>query len=148
MKFQMLFVPVAILVSVVWSFYAYGFKGLLVSVGVLSVWFLLHWTRTMQVLRRAAERPIGYVASAVMLNAKLKPGVTLLHVVAMTRALGELRSVRRRGATGPVPADGKPARDPGAHAAQPQGSAPLAAGLAAPDGGAGPLGGALTPGVG
>ena len=36
MKFQMLFVPVAILVSVVWSFYAYGFKGLLVSVGVLK----------------------------------------------------------------------------------------------------------------
>ena len=62
MKFQMLFVPVAILVSVVWSFYAYGFKGLLVSVGVLSMWFLLHWTRTMQVLRRAAERPIGYVS--------------------------------------------------------------------------------------
>jgi hypothetical protein len=27
-----------------------------------------------------------------MLNAKLKPGVTLLHVVAMTRSLGELRS--------------------------------------------------------
>ena len=92
MNFQKLFVPAAILAAVVWSFYAYGFKGLLVSVGVLSMWFLLHWTRTMQVLRRAAERPIGYVASAVMLNAKLKPGVTLLHVVAMTRALGELRS--------------------------------------------------------
>ena len=46
----------------------------------------------MQVLRRASERPIGYVSSSVMLNAKLKPGMTLLHVVAMTRALGELRS--------------------------------------------------------
>jgi hypothetical protein len=40
-------------------------------------------------LKRAAERPIGYVDSAVMLNAKLRPGATLLHVVAMTRALGE-----------------------------------------------------------
>ena len=93
MNFQKIFVPVAILGLVAWSFFAYGFKGLVVSVGVLTMWFLLHWTRTMQVLRRAAERPIGYVASAVMLNAKLKPGVTLLHVVAMTRALGELRSV-------------------------------------------------------
>ena len=93
MNFQKIFVPVAILALVGWSGFAFGFKGLLVSVGVLSMWFLLHWTRTMQVLRRAAERPIGYVASAVMLNAKLKPGVTLLHVVAMTRALGELRSV-------------------------------------------------------
>jgi hypothetical protein len=27
-----------------------------------------------------------------MLNAKLKPAMTLLHVVAMTRALGELKS--------------------------------------------------------
>jgi hypothetical protein len=32
---------------------------------------------------------MGWVASAVMLNAKLKPGVNLLHVVAMTRSLGE-----------------------------------------------------------
>ena len=54
----------------------------------LVMWLLLHFNRMMQVLKRAADRPIGYVDSAVMLNAKLKPGVTLLHVVAMTRALG------------------------------------------------------------
>ena len=94
MNFQKIFVPVAILALVGWSGFAFGFKGLLVSVGVLSMWFLLHWTRTMQVLRRAAERPIGYVASAVMLNAKLKPGVTLMHVIAMTRALGKLQTVK------------------------------------------------------
>ena len=41
------------------------------------------------VMRRAAERPIGYVGSAVMLNAKLKPKVNLMHVVALTRSLGE-----------------------------------------------------------
>jgi hypothetical protein len=35
---------------------------------------------------------VGYVDSAVMLNAKLKPKASLLHVIAMTRALGELRS--------------------------------------------------------
>jgi len=56
------------------------------------MWLLLHFTRMMQVLRRAANRPIGYVDSAVMLNAKLKPGMTLLHVVAMTRSLGALQS--------------------------------------------------------
>ena len=43
-------------------------------------------------LRRAADTPVGYVGSAVMLNAKLKPGVALLHVVAMTRSLGLLQS--------------------------------------------------------
>jgi len=53
---------------------------------------LLHFTRMMHVLKRAAARPIGYVDSAVMLNAKLKPKASLLHVVAMTRAIGELRS--------------------------------------------------------
>ena len=40
-------------------------------------------------LKRAADRPIGYVGSAVMLNAKLKPGVNLCTWSAMTRALGE-----------------------------------------------------------
>ena len=42
----------------------------------------------MTVMRRASERPIGYVGSAVMLNAKLKPKVNLMHVVGMTRSLG------------------------------------------------------------
>jgi hypothetical protein len=46
----------------------------------------------MAILRRASGRPIGYCESAVMLNAKLKKGVPLMHVVAMTRALGEQMS--------------------------------------------------------
>jgi hypothetical protein len=41
------------------------------------------------VLNRAAKSPKGYVGSAVMLNAKLKKGVNLLHVMAMTRSIGE-----------------------------------------------------------
>jgi hypothetical protein len=45
-----------------------------------------------QVLKRAANRPIGHVDSAVMLNAKLRGGMTLMHVIAMTRALGALQS--------------------------------------------------------
>ena len=60
------------------------------------MWLLLHFTRMMQVLKRAANRPVGFVDSAVMLNAKLRPGVTLLHVVALTRSLGELRSPKAR----------------------------------------------------
>jgi hypothetical protein len=43
----------------------------------------------MKVMQRASKRPVGYCDSAVMLNAKLRPGVNLLHVMAMTRALGE-----------------------------------------------------------
>ena len=56
------------------------------------MWVLLYFTRLMHVMKRAAGRPIGYVDSAVMLNAKLKTGVSLMHVVAMTRALGQLET--------------------------------------------------------
>ena len=56
------------------------------------MWILLHFTRALQVLKRAADRPMGHVASAVMLNAKLRKGVSLLHVIAMTKSLGLLQS--------------------------------------------------------
>jgi hypothetical protein len=46
----------------------------------------------MGVLNRAAQNPKGYVGSSVMLNAKLKKGASLLHVMAMTRAIGEALS--------------------------------------------------------
>jgi hypothetical protein len=39
-------------------------------------------------LSRAANRPVGHVDSAVMLNVKLKKGVNLMHVIAMTKSLG------------------------------------------------------------
>ena len=68
---------------------AYGWAGVAVVSGGLVMWLLLHVTRLMTVFRRASNRPIGHVDSAVMLNAKLKPGVTLMHVIAMTRSLGE-----------------------------------------------------------
>jgi len=44
------------------------------------------------VLKKAAHRPMGHVASAVMLNAKLQKGDSLMHVIAMTRSLGVLLS--------------------------------------------------------
>ena len=39
-------------------------------------------------------RVLTAVDSAVMLNAKLKPGATLLHAVALTRSLGLLTSIK------------------------------------------------------
>jgi hypothetical protein len=92
MQFQKFFVPIASVILVVAAYRVYGWGGVAVTVGALVMWLLLHFNRMMQVLKRAANRPIGYVDSAVMLNAKLRPGVTLLHVLAMTRALGELLS--------------------------------------------------------
>jgi len=89
---QKILVPVAGVAVVVLAYRGFGWPGVVAAVGGLLMWVLLHFTRMMQVLRRAAERPVGHVGSAVMLNAKLRPGFSLLHVVAMTRALGELRS--------------------------------------------------------
>ena len=88
MLFQKFLVPVGSLLLVLAAYYFYRWAGVAVAVSALVLWLLLHFSRMMQVLKRTTNRPIGYVGSAVMLHAKLQPGMTLLHVVAMTRALG------------------------------------------------------------
>jgi hypothetical protein len=70
----------------------YGWPGMAVVVGGMVFWMLLHFTRMMTVLKRAANTPMGHVGSAVMLNAKLKKGVNLLHVMALTRSIGLLQT--------------------------------------------------------
>ena len=91
---QKILIPLAIIGGAAIAYRSYGLKGLVVVASVLVFGILLHFSRMMQVLKRAANRPIGYVDSAVMLNAKIKPGATLLHVVAMTRSLGLLKSAK------------------------------------------------------
>jgi len=89
----MKFVPMLVgLALIVFAYQRFGWQGVAVVTGGIVMWALLHITRTMKVLESAANRPVGYVGSAVMLNAKLKPGATLLHVIAMTKALGALQS--------------------------------------------------------
>ena len=92
MNFQRILVPAAGVAVPVLAYWSYGWAGVAAAVTVMVMWALLHFNRVVQVLKRAANRPIGYVDSAVMLNAKLKPGMTLLHVVAMTKSLGALQS--------------------------------------------------------
>ena len=92
MNWQKIFVPVAGVVLVAAAWRSYGWPGVAVVAGGIVMWVLLHFTRLMTVLKRASDRPVGYVGSAVMMNAKLRPGVTLMHVIAMTRSLGELQS--------------------------------------------------------
>jgi hypothetical protein len=94
LPFQNLVIPFSALVGVALAYRSYGWPGVAVAVTVLVMWVLLHFTRLLQILKRAANRPVGYVDSAVMLNAKLRKGVSLMHVVAMTRSLGELQSAK------------------------------------------------------
>ena len=92
MTFQKWLIGLAAAALLVWAHRAYGWPGVAGVAGALVMWLMLHVTRLMTVMQRAAQRPIGYVDSAVMLNARLRPGVTLLHVVALTKALGQRES--------------------------------------------------------
>src|SRR4051812_18265182 len=89
MNLQKIVLPVlgAPVAALAWR--GWGWPGVAMAVGGILMWMLLHFTRMMRVLQRASNRPVGFVDSAVMLNAKLKPGVNLLHVMAMTKAVGE-----------------------------------------------------------
>jgi len=66
-----------------------GWSGLALVGSALVLWGLLYYNQILAVMRRAADRPMGYVDSAVMLNARLHAGQPLLKVLALTRALGE-----------------------------------------------------------
>jgi len=89
MNLRKILVPLGVVGLVVFGFMAYGWPGVAAVMGGLVMWALLHFTRLMNVMKKAANRPIGYVGSAVMLNARLGEGVNLMHVVAMTQSLGE-----------------------------------------------------------
>ena len=89
MNLQRIAVPLLVIGLLVFAARQYGWAGFFAVSGGLVFWLLLHWTRLLTVMQRAAKRPIGHVDSAVMFNAKLKPGVNLMHVIAMTRSLGE-----------------------------------------------------------
>ena len=90
MNFTRILTLSAIALLTLGAWQAFGWPGIALAVGGIVMWVLLHFTRMVTILKKAADRPIGHVASAVMLNAKLKKGVNLMHVIAMTRSLGKL----------------------------------------------------------
>jgi hypothetical protein len=67
---------------------AYGWRGLVLALSVIAFWLLLQFSRSLRVLRHAAQSPLGHVDSAAMFNAKLNVGLRLPDVIAMTRSLG------------------------------------------------------------
>ena len=89
MNLRRILVPLGLVVLFVGAFRSAGWPGVAAVGGAVLMWLLLHFTRMMAVMRKTAHRPVGYLDSAVMLNVKLRSGVPLLHVLALTRALGE-----------------------------------------------------------
>ncbi len=76
------------LTALVGGFALNGWKGLLLAVTIIAFWMLLQFSQIMRVMRGAAQSPVGYVASAVMLNAKLHAGMRVIDVVRLTQSLG------------------------------------------------------------
>lgn len=72
-----------------WGYRQFGWPGVAAVAGGLVLWILLHFTRLMTVMQRAARRPIGHVDSAVMLNSRLHAGLPLVNVIGLARALGQ-----------------------------------------------------------
>ena len=92
MNFTKIIGPLAVIVFTIGAWRQFGWAGIGLAAGGVVMWILLHFTRLMHILKKASARPIGHVASAVMLNAKLKKGMALMHVIAMTRSLGALQT--------------------------------------------------------
>lgn len=76
----------ALAVGVGWL--SYGWPGVALAFTVTVFWLLLQFSRALRVMRQAANVPVGSVPSAVMLQSRLKPGLTMLQVIGMTRSLG------------------------------------------------------------
>jgi len=70
------------------SWQAYGAKGLALAVTVIVFWLVLTFNRSLRVMKNAAGSPVGHVGSALALHAKLRKGMLLLQVIALTKSLG------------------------------------------------------------
>ena len=66
----------------------YGWPGVVLAVTVVVFWLLLQFSRALRVMRRAAARPMGLVDNAVMLHARLKPGLQMLQLLPLAHSLG------------------------------------------------------------
>ena len=75
--------------ALVAGWFGYGWPGLALAVTVIVFWLLIQFSRSVRVMRNAARAPIGHVPSAVMLHAKLRPGLPMLQIVTLTKSLGK-----------------------------------------------------------
>ena len=71
------------------GYFAYGWRGVVLAVSAVVFWLLLQFSRSLRVLRLAAQRPKGSITNAVMLQARLQPGMPMMQVLPLTRSLGE-----------------------------------------------------------
>ena len=78
----------ALALALVAGWMAYGWQGVLMAATLSVFWLLLQFGRALRAMKTAADSPLGFVASAVMFHSRLKPGLAMLQVVALTHSLG------------------------------------------------------------
>ncbi|WAC73944.1 hypothetical protein OU995_04195 [Roseateles sp. SL47] len=66
----------------------FGWKGAILALSVIVFWLLLQFSQLMRVMRTANESPLGHVSSALMLQSRLHPGMTLVQLIKLCRSLG------------------------------------------------------------
>jgi len=76
-------------VAVAAGYASYGWPGMVLAVTLVVFWLLLQFSRALRALRKAGAAPVGHVGSAVMLHSKLREGMTLVQVLALSGSLGE-----------------------------------------------------------
>ena len=74
-----------------WQLYAW--QGVVMAITLIAFWLVLQFNRALRVMKNAASAPVGHVDSAVMLFSRLRAGLTLVQVVALTRSLGHKEAV-------------------------------------------------------
>ena len=74
--------------ALVAGYVGYGWPGVLLALSVIVFWLLMQFSRALRTMRRAAARPLGVVDSALMLHARLHPGMGLPQILVLTGSLG------------------------------------------------------------
>lgn len=71
------------------GWWQWGGYGVVLALTVVVFWLLLQFYRALRVMQAAGAAPVGHVANAVMLHARLNKGMTLLEILPHTRSLGQ-----------------------------------------------------------
>lgn len=74
--------------ALVAGYMGYGWPGVLLALTVTVFWLLMQFSRAVRTMKRAAERPLGTVDSAVMLHSKLHAGMGLAEILKLSGSLG------------------------------------------------------------
>lgn len=65
-----------------------GWRGTVLALSITAFWLLLQYSRTLRTLRLAGQSPVGHIDDAAWLRTRLRPGMTMLTVLPLTRSLG------------------------------------------------------------